>query len=820
MLISLEWLSEYVDITGLTPEVIAHELTMSGLEVEEIEKIGAKFTNIVVAEITAIKPHPQADKLQLVQVFNGKETMEVVCGARNIEVGQLIPYASVGSQVSDKASGELFTLKPAKIRGVESQGMLCSAEELGLETKNFQEDDGILILNRFKNNINPSDDVKAVLGISEDNVLNIAPTANRGDLMSVLGVAREISAIFSRKFKYSEIEYHGKCKDSDFKVEIKNEETCKYYAAGLLKKLKIAPSPEWMVKRLLNSGIRSINNVVDITNYVMIEYGQPLHAFDFDKINGQYLCVRKANDGETIVTLDEVERKMKTETVVISKEVEALALAGVMGGGSTEIDDNTKNIVLESAYFTPDSNRKSARSVGHRTDACARFERGVDLERVRPALVRAMGLIAELCGAEIDGIVETGTNKLEEQSVTLRFNQMKRLLGLDIPVAKAIEILENLGFQSLGKNENAGRFAIPSYRANDVTREIDLIEEVSRIYGYDKVEPTLPKASVSCEISFETETLKKINEVFIGSGFNEIVTSSLIGYPLLNQIGIACDDEKAVKVSNPQSEEYTMLRQSLMPNILTVVKNNIDMGQKDLSLFEIGKTYFYNGVHGEKTSGVEEQRIIAGALTGNNIEGMWQKTQSADFYSLKGIVEKLLTVLGISGRIDYINCEDISYMHPGRTAKITLLGKGNPVLGFIGEVHPLTSDKYKINQPVYLFEINFETLIKALSPITAKFKSLPQYPSMSRDLAFIVNKNDLFKDITKIIKKAASNILRKTDIFDVYEGKHVPEDKKSVAFRFVFQDFDATLTDEKVDGEMNKIRTALQKSFADLSFRE
>lgn len=820
MLISLEWLSEYVDITGLSPETIAHELTMSGLEVEEIEKIGAKFTNIVVAEIKAIKPHPEADKLQLVQVFNGKETMEVVCGARNIEVGQLIPYASVGSQVSDKTGGELFTLKPAKIRGIESQGMLCSAEELGLETKNYQEDDGILILNRFKNNIKLGNDVKTVLEIAEDNVLNIAPTANRGDLMSILGVAREISAIFSRKFKYSEIEYHGNENSPDFKVEIKNEETCKYYAAGLLKNLKIAASPEWMVKRLLNSGIRSINNVVDITNYVMIEYGQPLHAFDFDKINGQYLCVRKANEGETIVTLDEVERKMKTDTVVISKENEAVALAGVMGGFSTEIDDNTQNIVLESAYFTPDSNRKSARSVGHRTDACARFERGVDIERVKPALVRAMSLMAELCDAEIEGILETRVNKLEEQTVTLRFNQITRLLGLEIPSEKCVEILENLGFQSLGKNEIAARFSIPSYRANDVTREIDLIEEISRIYGYDKVEPTLPKASVSCEISFETEILKKINEIFIGTGFNEIVTSSLMGYPLLNQIGITCDEAKAVKVSNPQSDEYTMLRQSLIPSILTVVKNNIDMGQKDLNLFEIGKTYFYNGGHSEKCSGVEEQRIIAGALTGNKTEGIWKKTQPADFYSLKGTIEKLFNVLGISGRIDYTNCEDISYLHPGRTAKISLLGKGNPVLGFIGELHPLTSDKYKINQPVYLFEINFETLIKALNPVTTKFKSLPQYPVMSRDLAFIVNKDDYFKDITKIIKKAASNLLRKTDIFDVYEGEHVPENKKSVAFRLLFQDFDATLTDEKVDEEMSKIRTALQKAFADLSFRE
>ncbi|MEI7473716.1 MAG: phenylalanine--tRNA ligase subunit beta [bacterium] len=820
MLISLEWLSEYVDIKGLTPEQIAHELTMSGLEVEEIEKIGAKFTNIVVAEIKGIKPHPQADKLQLVEVFNGTETREVVCGARNIEVGQIIPYASVGSQVSDKNGGELFTLKPAKIRGVESQGMLCSAEELGLETKDYQEDDGILILNRFKTDLKCGIDVKSVLGIAEDTVLHIAPTANRGDLMSILGVAREISAIFSREFKYSEMEYHGNDCASEFKVEIKDEDTCKYYATGLLKDVKIGESPEWMVRRLQNSGIRSISNVVDITNYVMIEYGQPLHAFDFDKIGGNYLCVRRANDAETIVTLDEVQRKMTTDSVVIAKEDEAVALAGVMGGFSTEIDDNTHNIVLESAYFTPATNRKSARSVGHRTDACARFERGVDIERVKPALIRAMGLMAELCGAKVEGVVETGVNKLEEQVVTLRFGQITRLLGLEIPVEKCVEILENLGFTVQGKNEIAARFVVPSYRANDVSREIDLIEEISRIYGYDKVEPTLPKGSVACEISFETNILEKINEMFIGTGFNEIVTSSLMGYPLLNQIGIECDEEKAVKVTNPQSEEYTMLRQSLIPSILNVVKNNLDMGQKDLKLFEVGKTYFYNGSHDEKTSGVNEQRILAGVVTGNKTKGLWKNPVTDDFYSVKGMIESLLNVLGIAGRVDYSACSDISYMHPGRTAKITLLGKGNPVLGFIGELHPLTADKYKINQPVYLFEINFELLINALNPTVTKFKSLPQYPTMSRDIAFIADKAISFADTLKVIKKAASNILRETDIFDVYEGKHVPQNKKSVAFRLMFQDFDATLTDEKVDAEMKKVRAALEKAYADVSFRE
>ena len=372
MLVSLEWLNEYIDIAGISPEEIAHSLTMSGLEVEDTEKIGGDFSNIVVAKILSVRPHPDADKLQLAEIFNGKETKEVVCGARNIAAGQLIPYASIGSEVKDRKTGEKFALKPIKIRGVESQGMLCSAEELGLKTYDFQEEDGILILNKIKgvsghqSNIVPGQDVKDVLNIKEDTVLNVAPTANRGDEMSIIGIAREIAAIFNRKLKHSELRYTEPDKEPNFQVEIKDEDTCKYYAVGILKDVTIKPSPEWMVRRLNVSGIRSINNVVDITNYVMIEYGQPLHAFDYDKLGDHYLCVRRSYPGEILITLDEIERKLNNDSIVVATEIEPVALAGLMGGYSSEIDSNTKNIVLESAYFTPPTNRRSARSVGLR----------------------------------------------------------------------------------------------------------------------------------------------------------------------------------------------------------------------------------------------------------------------------------------------------------------------------------------------------------------------------------------------------------------------------------------------------------------------
>lgn len=820
MQVSLEWLSEYVDITGLTPEEIAHELTMSGLEVEEVEKKGSDFSNIVVAEILEINQHPNADKLHLVKVFNGTETKEVVCGAQNIEKGQIIPYASVGSAVKDRKTGEQFVLKPAKIRGVESQGMLCSAEELGLNTTDFQEDDGILILNRFKKDLKAGQDVKEVLNIVEDTVLHVAPTANRGDEMSLAGIAREIGSIFNRRLKHPHFIEMNELEMSDFIVEIIDEDTCKYYSAGIVKDVKIAPSPEWMSRRLMASGVRSINNIVDITNYVMLEYGQPLHAFDMDKLSDKYLCVRRAKEGEKLVTLDDVERNLNTETVVIADKKASVGLAGLMGGFSSEVDSNTKNIVLESAYFTPPTNRRSARSVGLRTEACARFERGVDIESVKPALIRAMQLMVELAEAKVEGIAETGNNKLPDIEILLRFNQIKRILGIDIPAYKCIEILENLGFEIRGRNDFSAKFVVPSYRANDITREIDLIEEVARIHGYDKIEPSLPKKTVAPEVSNETKTINKVHNLFIGSGFNEIVTSSLIGEPLLNWSFIGYQKENAIKVTNPQSDEHTMLRQDMIPSVLQVIKHNFDQGQKNFCIYEIGKTFFFKGNTDEKNTGTEEKRMLAGALTGNINSGKWHLAQNTDFYSLKGIIESLLAELKIDNRIEYKAASNVSYLHPGRAAQINLLHK-NPVnLGYFGEIHPDLIEKCKLIQPVYLFELDFEAILSYLSFTTPRYKQLPMYPSVFRDTAFIIPQKVSHQEIVKTIKKASSNLFKDVEIFDVYQGKNIPEGFKSLAYRVTLLDTETTLTDERVDAEIAKIKEGLKKDYPEVNFRE
>ncbi len=820
MLVSLEWLNEYVDISDIEVEEIAHALTMSGLEVEETEKTGAEFTNIIVAEILEIRPHPNADKLQLVEVFNGVEKKEVVCGAKNIEKGQLIPYASIGSEVRDRKTGEKFMLKPVKIRDVESQGMLCSADELGLDASDYQEEDGILILSRFKQNIKPGDDVQRVLNIQEDIVLHTAPTANRGDEMSLIGIAREISAIFNRPLRVSGGKSYARAVPDSFEVEIKDYDTCGYYALGLLKDVKIYPSPEWMARRLTACGVRSINNVVDITNYVMLEYGQPLHAFDIDKLEEDYLCVRKARPGEKIVTLDEIERSLDENSVLISTKQKPVGLAGLMGGFNSEIDENTKDIALEAAYFTPQSNRKSSRNLGLRTEASARFERGADIEAVRPALERAMQLMEEYARAKTEGIVETGENKLPDIDITFRFSEIKRILGTDIPKDKCVEILENLGFETLGRNSFSARFRVPSFRANDVTREIDLIEEISRIHGYDRIEATLPAKTVMAEVSTETKTISTIHKLFIGKGFMEVVTSSLIGIPLLKRFGFTHAEGEAVKIFNPQSDDSTMLRQSLIPGIGQVIKYNFDQGQKDFQIYEIGKTYFFKGNVDEKNTGTTEKRILAGAITGDISTAPWKTKAMVDFYSLKGVIEDLIREFNLEKRIEYLQVPDISYLHPGRAAQLKLAGKQPTTLGAIGELHPDISRKCKFNQPVYLFEINLEVLLENTVHAVPRYGEIPNYPAVNRDIAFIVPDSVNYQELAKIIKKSSSKLFKKADIFDLYQGEHVPEGSKSVAFRITLQNPGATLVDEVIDAEISKIKDGLKKAYSEVIFRE
>ena len=820
MQVSLNWLNEFVDLSDKDVEQIAHELTMSGLEVEEVEEVKPQFTNIKTVKIEKIDNHPNSDHLHLVTVNTGSGLKTVVCGAQNIKEGQIVPYASVGSKVLDRKTGEMFTLTPAVIRGVESQGMLCSDDELGVSDRNYQEEDGILILNRIFPDVKIGEDVENVLGFEKDYILHVAPTANRGDQMSVIGIARELSAIFDKPLKFSPLECTRDLSTDKFKVEIIDSDVCKYYSIGVLKNIKIKPSPDWMQKRLITSGVRAINNVVDITNYVMLEYGTPFHAFDLDKLNG-YLCVRRAKEGEKIVTLDGVERNLTTDSVLIADETKGVCLAGVFGGENSEIDDNTKNIALEAAYFTPVSNRRSSRSVGYRSEACARFERGVDIEAIKPALMRAMQLLVELADADIEGVVEAGKNKLEPIEITLRYAQVKRVLGCEIASEKCITILEKLGFKKLGGNELAAKFAVPSFRADDVTREIDLIEEIARINGYDKITPTLPNKNEMPEITLEEKVLKKVHGLMLSSGLDEIVTSSLIGKPLLDRYMQNCDDTKAVKVLNSASEECTMLRQNLAASVLNCLKMNYDNGQKIFWGYEIGKKYIITAPSDEKNTGVKESRVLAGVITGEVENSKWQVKAQTDFFTIKGIIEKLFEELGVSKRIKLTPCEDIDYLHPYRSAKVNILGKNLTNIGYFGQIHPILKDKMKIKgQEVFMFEIDLDEIIGIIKEHTTRYKKLPQFPEVRRDLAFIINEDVSFDDIQKVIKGAVQqNIFKGSEIFDVYQGDNIEKGFKSLAFRIKLQDENATLTDEVIEHQMNNIRAKLQKTYAGISFR-
>lgn len=820
MQVSLNWLNEFVDLSNVEVEQIAHELTMSGLEVEAVVEVKPQFTNIKTVKIEKIDAHPNSDRLHLVTVNTGNGLKTVVCGAQNIQEGQIIPYASVGSQVLDRKTGEMFTLSPAVIRGVESQGMLCSADELGVSERGYQEEDGILILNRIFPDVKVGENVEDVLGFDEDYILDVAPTANRGDQMSVIGIARELSAIFNTPLKFSPLECTKDLSTDEFKVEIIDNDVCKYYSLGVLKDIKIKPSPDWMQKRLMASGVRAISNVVDITNYVMLEYGTPFHAFDLNKLNG-YLCVRRAKEGESIVTLDGVERQLTNDSVLIADETKGVCIAGVFGGENSEIDDNTKNIALEAAYFTPASNRKSARSVGYRSEACARFERGIDIEAIRPALMRAMQLLVELADAKIEGVVEAGQNKLEPIEITLRYSQIKRILGCEIASDKCISILENLGFKMLGGNEVAAKFLVPSFRNVDVTREIDLIEEIARINGYDKISPSLPNKTQTPVITLEERVVKKVNDLLLASGLDEMVTNSLIGKPLLDKYMVSYDENRAVKVLNSVSEECTMLRQSLAASVLNCMKNNYDNGQKTFWAYEIGRKYLIENASDVKKSGVKEARVLAGVLTGEIENSKWQVKTTTDFYTLKGIIEKLFQELGVEKRIKLTACEDVDYLHPYRSAKVNLLGKNLTTIGYFGQIHPLLKDKLKLNQDVFMFEIDLDEIISVIKEHTVRFKKISQFPEVRRDLAFVINDNVSFDDIQKVIKGAVQqNIFKGSEVFDVYQGENIEKGYKSLAFRIKMQDENATLTDEVIDKQMSNVRAKLQKAYSDISFRE
>ncbi len=820
MRVSLEWLNEYVDLSGLRPETIAEALTNSGLEVESIEYLGPKFNGVVVAKVQTVEPHPNADRLRLVTVSLGAEQAKVVCGAPNVREGIFIAFAKEGAQVVSRKEGTLFTLEKTKIRGVESAGMVCSIDELGLEGQFEKTEDGIWPIDSLVHETQLGQDLKTALNLQGDVVLDIAPTANRGDLMSMVGVAREVAALFDRTVHmpvYNRMnEIPERC---ELRVNLRDKDICRYYGGVMMRNLAIGPSPDWMARRLTAAGMRPISNVVDITNYVMLELGQPLHAFDQIRLNTSgEIDVRRATENEKLTTLDGVERELSPDAVVVTMNEKPVALAGVMGGEATEIDDASKQLFLESAYFSAAAIRKSAKSVGLRSEACARFERGVDIDNCHNALLRAAELLRQHAEAEYVRLIESPLPSVEAPKITLHFDRIEKVLGLPIDQETVAKILKKLGFLLQPTREVSSLVvSVPSFRQDDVTREIDLIEEIIRIYGYDKVPYTLPRKTAAAAISPRAALLGTLNETMRSQGLNEVVTTSLIGRQLLEKTGFTIKEDQLVSVINSHSSDHTIMRQSLLPNLLEMARFNQANGIEDVWAYELGRTYFKLGKANFKNSGVSERLHLAGLLSGAVLSGAWHRQDTADFYVAKGILENLFAQLRVADEITFSPKTVVLYLHPGKAAAIIIKGKE---LGVLGELHPELRQKLKFRQPLYAFELNVETLLKTIKQLqlSSTVSPVSSYPAVRRDMAFSAPIAVSHQAVLEALRSVEEPLLREVELFDEYRSDQLGADKRSLAYRLTFQSDEATMTDEDVDARFSKLKETLAVKL-DVQFR-
>lgn len=805
MQVSIKWLKDYIDFTE-TPEQLADKLTMAGIPVENVVDPGEGLEKVVTGRIEKLEPHQNSDHLQICTMNVGlAENIIIVTGAQNVAEGQVVPVAMVGAHLPNG-----MKISKGKLRGVASNGMLCSAQELKLDLEKLPEEQktGIFIL--------PSDTpvgipAKDVLGLN-DIVLEFELTANRADCFSVFGLVREIAAITGNKPHFPEIKVNedDNTKLNDiFSVEIADPDLCSRFSTRMLKNVKIGPSPEWMQQRLEGAGIRSINNVVDVTNFVMIELGHPMHAYDYDKITGKKLIARRAIEGEELHTLDDTSRKAKGEMLVIADSEKAAGLAGIMGGFETEITDTTTTVVLESADFYGPCIRRTARACGLSSEASGRFERGVDSETTIKALDRAAQLLQEMGACTVcEGIVDVYPNPKQANYVTFTPEQINNHLGTNIAKDVMLNIITSVGFD-VTKNENDEiTVKVPSWR-NDVTCMADISEEIARLHGFDKIKSTLPNGvSMQGTQSAKQTFIDKVKSSLSSQGLYETISFALTNEETFNKLNIPQDSplRKAVPIMNPLSDEYPLVRTTLLSSIFDNLARNLARKNDDVALFEVGSVFFPKAL--PVTELPDEVVKIAGAITGHrNAQGWNQANDMVDFYDAKGIIEELLANL----RVTRYTVEAGTHyaMHPGKTA---LFKKGRDVIATVGEVHPAVLSAYGITKPVYIFELDATTVMKYMAK-DLKYKALPKYPATSRDLAMLVDVDVNAADIEKAMTKVAGQNLTQITLFDVYTGKQVEEGKKSLAFSLTFQSNDKTLTDAEIDPAIEKIVAKLQKDF-------
>ena len=805
MQVSIKWLKDYIDFTE-TPEQLADKLTMAGIPVENVVDPGEGLEKVVTGRIEKLEPHQNSDHLQICTMNVGlAENIIIVTGAQNVAEGQVVPVAMVGAHLPNG-----MKISKGKLRGVASNGMLCSAQELKLDLEKLPEEQktGIFIL--------PSDTpvgipAKDVLGLN-DVVLEFELTANRADCFSVFGLVREIAAITGNKPHFPEIKVNedDNTKLNDiFSVEIADPDLCSRFSTRMLKNVKIGPSPEWMQQRLEGAGIRSINNVVDVTNFVMIELGHPMHAYDYDKITGKKLIARRAIEGEELHTLDDTSRKAKGEMLVIADSEKAAGLAGIMGGFETEITDTTTTVVLESADFYGPCIRRTARACGLSSEASGRFERGVDSETTIKALDRAAQLLQEMGACTVcEGIVDVYPNPKQANYVTFTPEQINNHLGTNIAKDVMLNIITSVGFDVTKDENDEITVKVPSWR-NDVTCMADISEEIARLHGFDKIKSTLPNGvSMQGTQSAKQTFIDKVKASLSSQGLYETISFALTNEETFNKLNIPQDSplRKAVPIMNPLSDEYPLVRTTLLSSIFDNLARNLARKNDDVALFEVGSVFFPKAL--PVTELPDEVVKIAGAITGRrNAQGWNQTNDMVDFYDAKGIIEELLANL----RVTRYTVEAGTHyaMHPGKTA---LFKKGRDVIATIGEVHPAVLSAYGITKPVYIFELDATTVMKYMAK-DLKYKALPKYPATSRDLAMLVDVDVNAADIEKAMTKAAGQNLTQITLFDVYTGKQVEEGKKSLAFSLTFQSNDKTLTDAEIDPAIEKIVAKLQKDF-------
>lgn len=805
MQVSIKWLKDYIDFTE-TPEQLADKLTMAGIPVENVVDPGEGLEKVVTGRIEKLEPHQNSDHLQICTMNVGlAENIIIVTGAQNVAEGQVVPVAMVGAHLPNG-----MKISKGKLRGVASNGMLCSAQELKLDLEKLPEEQktGIFIL--------PSDTpvgipAKDVLGLN-DVVLEFELTANRADCFSVFGLVREIAAITGNKPHFPEIKVNedDNTKLNDiFSVEIADPDLCSRFSTRMLKNVKIGPSPEWMQQRLEGAGIRSINNVVDVTNFVMIELGHPMHAYDYDKITGKKLIARRAIEGEELHTLDDTSRKAKGEMLVIADSEKAAGLAGIMGGFETEITDTTTTVVLESADFYGPCIRRTARACGLSSEASGRFERGVDSETTIKALDRAAQLLQEMGACTVcEGIVDVYPNPKQANYVTFTPEQINNHLGINIAKDVMLNIITSVGFDVTKDENDEITVKVPSWR-NDVTCMADISEEIARLHGFDKIKSTLPNGvSMQGTQSAKQTFIDKVKASLSSQGLYETISFALTNEETFNKLNIPQDSplRKAVPIMNPLSDEYPLVRTTLLSSIFDNLARNLARKNDDVALFEVGSVFFPKAL--PVTELPDEVVKIAGAITGRrNAQGWNQTNDMVDFYDAKGIIEELLANL----RVTRYTVEAGTHyaMHPGKTA---LFKKGRDVIATVGEVHPAVLSAYGITKPVYIFELDATIVMKYMAK-DLKYKALPKYPATSRDLAMLVDVDVNAADIEKAMTKAAGQNLTQITLFDVYTGKQVEEGQKSLAFSLTFQSNDKTLTDAEIDPAIEKIVAKLQKDF-------